>query len=177
MRIMVDLETLGNKPGCAIVAIGAVWFGGGKIFSSFYRRVDAESCEAAGLKIEGATVMWWLRQADEARLEIAKSGVPIGDALREFSEWIGEAECEVWGNGAAFDNVILAADYDCMGMERPWKFWNDRCYRTTKSLHPEGAMEREGTHHNALHDAESQARHLMRILELSGKEGGGSDVL
>jgi len=50
-------------------------------------------------------------------------------------------------------------------MERPWYFWNDRCYRTMKSLYPQIPMERDGVHHNALDDAISQARHLMAILK------------
>ena len=45
---MLDLETLGNKPGSVIVAIGAVKFGGGEIIDSFYERVDAESCVNLG---------------------------------------------------------------------------------------------------------------------------------
>jgi DNA polymerase III epsilon subunit-like protein len=35
---MLDLETLGQKPGSVIVAIGVVKFGNGKIIDSFYGR-------------------------------------------------------------------------------------------------------------------------------------------
>ena len=163
-QIMIDLETLGNKPGSVIVAIGAVKFSGGEITSSFYERVDPESCVAAGLQMDSSTVMWWLQQADAARLEITKPGKALREVLEAFAAWIGRDDAVVWGNGAAFDNVVLAAAYDRAGMDRPWKFWNDRCYRTLKSLHPEVPMDRAGTHHNALDDAESQARHLMAIL-------------
>jgi len=163
-QVMLDLETLGNKPGAVIVAIGAVKFNGDEILSSFYERVDAESCVKAGLTLDTSTVMWWLKQSDEARAEIVKPGMPLTEALTMFTAWIGDPNLEVWGNGAAFDNVILAGAYDALGMERPWYFWNDRCYRTMKSLHPEIPMERDGVHHNALDDAISQARHLMAIF-------------
>lgn len=169
-RIMLDLETLGNKPGSVIVAIGAVKFSDGEITSSFYERVDPESCVATGLRMDSATVMWWLRQADEVRLEITRPGKELLEVLSAFALWIGSDDAEVWGNGAAFDNVILAAAYDSTGLERPWKFWNDRCYRTLKSLRPDVPMDRAGTHHNALDDAESQARHLMAILGANIKD-------
>jgi exodeoxyribonuclease VIII len=47
---------------------------------------------------------------------------------------------------------------------QPWRHWNDRCYRTVKSLYPDVKLERVGTHHNAVDDAESQARHLIAML-------------
>ena len=169
---MLDLETLGNKPGSVIVAIGAVKFNGGEITSSFYERVDPESCVAAGLQMDSSTVMWWLQQSEQARLEITKPGKSLKETLSAFASWIASGDAEVWGNGAAFDNVVLAAAYDRAGIERPWKFWNDRCYRTMRSLHPEVPMERAGTHHNALDDAESQARHLMAILGLNDQDHG-----
>ena len=163
-QVMLDLETLGNKPRSVIVAIGAVKFKDGAITDRFYERVDAESCVAAGLKIDVSTVMWWLQQESAARLEITKPGEHLSVALQRFSEWVfNEEAVEMWGNGAAFDNVILSDAYDATGLPRPWKFWNDRCYRTMKSLYPQVPMERSGTHHNALHDAETQAVHLMAI--------------
>lgn len=61
-NIMLDLETLGNRSGAVIVAIGAVEFHGGEIIKEFYQRVDAESCVALGLKMDVSTVMWWLGQ-------------------------------------------------------------------------------------------------------------------
>lgn len=168
-RIMLDLETLGKRPGSVIVAIGAVEFGGGEILSRFYKRIDVESCIAAGLTMDCSTVMWWLQQDDAARMEITKPGEPLLEVLEMFCLWLGCDDAEIWGNGAAFDNVLLAAAYEHAGMELPWKYSNDRCYRTMKNMHPEIQMARSGTHHNALDDAESQALHLMAILEPSSK--------
>ena len=162
---MLDLETLGNSPGSVIVALGAVKFGEGEITATFYERIDPESCVAAGLQMDCATVLWWLRQADQARLEITKPGKPLPEVLTSFAAWIGADDVELWGNGAAFDNVVLASAYDATGIPRPWKFWNDRCYRTLKSLHPEIPVERSGTHHHALDDATSQALHFMEIFK------------
>jgi len=165
---MLDLETLGTSPGSVIVAIGAVKFGEGKIISEFYERVNAESCAKLGLKIDAATVMWWMGQNDEARKEITKPGGELADVLSDFYSWVfGPDVVEMWGNGANFDNVLLSDAFAAAKIPRPWKYSNDRCYRTVKNLHPEVQMDRNGTHHNALDDARSQAMHLMEIL---GKE-------
>jgi DNA polymerase III alpha subunit (gram-positive type) len=164
-QVMLDLETLGSKPGSVIVSIGAVKFGEGKITESFYERIDPQSSLTAGLKIDSPTIAWWLRQSPEALSEIAKPGRGLTTVLSLFSEWIDDKNAEVWGNGAAFDNVLLSVAYDAGGIAVPWHYWNDRCYRTLKNLHPEIEPEREGTHHNALDDATTQALHLMTILK------------
>jgi hypothetical protein len=173
MQIMLDLETLGTTPGSAILAIGAVKFGGGHIHSEFYQRVSLKSCVQYDLKMEPDTVLWWLQQPDEARLEITKEGQHLAAVLQSFSNWIYEKvesfvpfieDVKLWGNGAAFDNVLLSVAYDRAGLTLPWKYSNDRCYRTVKNLYPDVQMECSGTHHNALDDARSQAMHLMNML-------------
>ena len=163
-RVMLDLETLGKKPGAVIVAIGAVKFGRGEIQSEFYTRVDAESCERIGLTMDASTVIWWLGQSEPARNELLQPGESILVALSLFSRWIGDPHAEIWGNGPLFDNGILVEAYDRAQIPRPWQHWNDRCYRTLKALNPEFGREDEGIAHHALHDAKNQARHLMKIM-------------
>ena len=63
-QVMIDLESLGTKPGSALVALGAVKFGNGEILAEFYERIDVESCVQLGLEMDTSTVMWWLKQAD-----------------------------------------------------------------------------------------------------------------
>jgi hypothetical protein len=168
-RIMLDLETLGTSPGSAILSIGAVKFGRKHVLSDFYQRVDLRSCLDFGMKINPDTLFWWLQQSESVRQEITQEGIFLASALEEFDRWIhqGEAEgteFEIWGNGAAFDNVLLSTAYELFQHPRPWKYANDRCYRTVKNLYPEVEMVRYGDHHNALDDARSQAMHLMAML-------------
>ena len=167
--ILLDLETMGPSPHAAIIAIGAVAFNPemGVLGDWFYEVVDLGSSVAQGGQMEPATVLWWLRQSDEARAAFELEGSKIEVALLKFSAWvraIADNDARIWGNGANFDNVVLASAYDRTAITRPWSFWNDRCYRTVKALHPEIKMERAGTHHNALDDARSQALHLMEML-------------
>jgi hypothetical protein len=170
-RVMVDLETLGKRPGAIIFAIGAVKFGDGQILDTFYQRIDPYSCERLGLKMDVDTVLWWLKQSDAARAEVLLPGRPLPEVLSEFSTWVGDREAEMWGNGATFDNSLLVAAYECIPLPVPWKFVNDRCFRTARSLHPERPFVRAGTKHNALDDARSQALHLMEIEAAAANRG------
>lgn len=169
--VMLDLETMGNTSGAAIVAIGAVRFDrrAGAMGESFYRSVDLESSVAGGGVIDPSTVLWWLKQSDPARAEITSSStIPMTLALDAFAQWLeaGDNVDEVWGNGADFDNVILTSAYLKHGKVVPWSFWENRCYRTLKNMRPDvKAPKREGVHHNALDDARYQAAHLLKILE------------
>jgi exodeoxyribonuclease VIII len=52
--------------------------------------------------------------------------------------------------------------------DAPWPFWKDKCYRTVKGIWKDIKLDRVGTHHNALHDAESQAEHLIAINRAAG---------
>jgi hypothetical protein len=167
--VMVDLETLGNGSTAAIISIGAVAFDAesGKIESEFYVNVDPQSCVDAGLKMDVSTVMWWMKQSDEARDAFNKPAVPLELALDMFKAWYPQSAA-LWGNGATFDNVILSNAYTLTGINRPWNFTKDRCYRTLKALRPDIKQEKVGVAHNALDDAKFQALHACKLLRAMG---------
>jgi len=168
--IMLDLETMGNGPQAAIIAIGAVEFDvvAQEIGEKFYTVVDLASAVESGGVIDTSTVLWWIRQSDKARAEIVGPGQHIDLALLLFAYWMQQRGdrpfLRVWGNGADFDNVILASAYRNGKKQQPWEWFNNRCYRTVKNLYPHIVMQRVGAHHKAVDDAESQAVHLLRIL-------------
>ena len=167
MNVMLDLETMGNGSNAAIIAIGAVAFDGSGVKSKFYTEVSLQSSIDCGGVADGSTVMWWLNQSAEARLAFKDNDKAphLMVALDEFRKWCEEIEVgEVWGNGAMFDNAILGNAYKSNGLVAPWKFWNVMCYRTLKNMNKDVKLERVGTYHNAVDDAESQALHLIKIL-------------
>jgi len=173
---MVDLETLGTAPGSVIVSIGAVKLGEHLVSESLYLPVDPRSCEAAGMTMDAETVLWWLRKEGAARKEICRGGLPLREALERLAQWLRvEEEVEIWGNGASFDPVLLGAAFDAVGIERPWSFKNERCYRTVAALFPEVPRRTGGTRHNALDDAVGQGRHLIEILRRIREEGAAGD--
>lgn len=173
--IMLDLETLGTGPNAAVIAIGACFFDiqTRQIGATFYRTLKLEDVVRGGGEMDASTVLWWLAQSDDARRAIyaeqeGNARTPI-HALTEFTHFVTDNSTEpprMWGNGSNFDNVILASMYQRHGMELPWKFWNDRCYRTVKAMHRDGQifLERNDIKHHALSDAMHQARTLINLL-------------
>ena len=171
MHIMIDLETMGTRPDAPIISIGAVAFDANGPLDSFYAGVNLGSSVNSGAKIDASTVLWWMQQSDEARAAL----VPKDDdyslvgALTALSNWVTwDTVAGVWGNGASVDNVILRESYYRTTVPCPWPFWKDRCYRTIKGMHPGVELVRNGTHHNALDDARTQALHLMAINTAAG---------
>lgn len=178
VHVMVDLETLGTEPGCQILSIGAVVFDTSGLGQEFYSPINLASQAAFGLTTNQATVDWWATQSDEAKkvlkdAEVCPQG--IQEVLSLFSSWLAGVaaynaehgsndKLKIWGNGSDFDNMILGKAYELAGIERPWKFYNNRCFRTLKGLFPHVRAERQGTHHNALDDAKYQAGLAVRML-------------
>lgn len=165
-RVMIDLETLGTQAGCIVATVGAVRFTPEGLRDTLYLRLDIRPQQASGLHLDADTVLWWLKRGEAARAELTRDVcLAPEDALRHLAEWLGREGkvAEVWGNGADFDCVILAALYRHYRLPAPWKYSAHRCYRTVARMAPGVALERVGTHHDALADAISQAEHLLRI--------------
>lgn len=179
-NIMVDLETLGTCPGCAILSIGAVAFdpGSNRIDGDgFYVVVNTADCKDNYLHEDEETRKWWDDQKPEAKAVIALAedpamSFPLADALNRFNDYIrrfGGYNAKVWGNGADFDNSILAVAYRMADVKPVWAPFNGRCYRTLKNMLPGPKLARVGTYHNALDDARSQAMHMQALIAHSGK--------
>lgn len=181
INVMLDLETMGVGPHAAIISIGAVVFDrkandSGMNFyvlgQRFYTVVDLASSIEAGGVVDASTILWWMKQSDAARKQFDLPGKPLREALDEFDAWLNDVAASfpspqnlyIWGNGAGFDNVILESAYRAIGKKIPWKHYNNRCYRTIKALNPDIPIQRQGTYHNAVDDAVSQAQHLIDIL-------------
>lgn len=185
MNFMMDLETMGTAPGCAIVSIGIIAFDPlavevDEIFPDhgYYTVVSRDSCLDAFLHEDAATRAWWAGQGAEARKALDQynnnEGATLDTALIGTIEYVSRhcnpREARVFGNGSDFDNAILAVAGRQGGVKLPWSY-GGRCYRTMKSLDsilgPEFAAPpvlRTGTYHNALDDAKTQAMHLWETV-------------
>lgn len=165
-NVMLDLETMSARSNAAIVAIGAVKFDAvSGITSTFYENIDLSSCLAKGLHVDGNTVMWWMKQSDEARFQLTQDAKPLRDTLKRFLTWLGKDNLQIWGNGAAFDNVVLKNAYGAFNMHEPWAYISDRCFRTIKSSYPTLDLKFEGIKHNACDDAKHQALYLLQLVK------------
>ena len=179
LHCMIDLETMSSNSNAAIVSIGACTFSASVgITGKFYINVSLQDCMKYGLHVDSNTVMWWLKQSEEARSALdADPKAPLhvqpsklSDALTELEKFLNYRmhEYKIWGNGATFDNVVLANAYRALGDFMPMNFRNDSCYRTMKNTFGIPLPERKGTHHNALDDAVYQAEHLIEIFKHLG---------
>lgn len=160
-HIMLDLETWGTAPGCALRSIGAVQFElSGEIKGEFYRNIAKDSCLKAGLIIDPATERWWQRQSPEAQAALENDPEDLAKVATEFHLWCLSRGPFVWSHGANFDEPIWCAAARAVGQKAPWYFWDVRDTRTIFAIADidTRSLSRTGTHHNALDDAKHQAR-------------------
>lgn len=177
-HIMLDLETLDTGPRSVVISIGAIAFdpyvsGPTGLGDKFYVEIvdDLSTQQECGRTISGETVVWWMRQGQAAQQLFApNTDGNVRDmtknALNRFAEFIdanGGRDVQLWGNGADFDNIILGSLYEDFGMKKPWSYSRNRCFRTMKNIPGVGSFPRQGTYHNALDDAFTQAQHLQAI--------------
>jgi len=172
-HVMLDLETMGLLPDAAIIEIGAVKFDPekGTISGEFNETVSLSTSVELGMKISPSTVMWWMSQSDDARRKVSRGGSPITEVLERFNQWFGDDK-PVWGNGAAFDNVVIESAFRLVGMKLPWTYRSNRCYRTMRAQALDIEYRQVGTAHCALDDARSQAVHLIKIFDSMLKPRG-----
>lgn len=167
IHIMLDIETMGVSSNAAIMSIGACYFepSTGEIGDTFHEQIDISS----NGQIDASTVIWWMKQDDAARSKFYNNdkAEPIRYVLAMFADFV-KPNCQVWGNGVAFDNVIIRNAYD---HSPPWKFWNDRDVRTMVELgkvigiDPKRDFPFEGVKHDALADAIHQAKYVSAIWQ------------
>ena len=172
--VMLDLETIGTKPGSVILSIGACVFNLPFVESEFYCTINREDSVANGMTIDPSTLDWWQKQSPDARKVLDDTagvgcGYPLAAGLTAFQRWLSTLaplkEIALWGNGSDFDNVLLAQAYAAAKMDYPIRYYNNRCFRTLKNLgFAVNEPERKGTFHNALDDAKHQAKWAELIL-------------
>lgn len=176
-HIMLDLETLDTRSSAVVTSIGAVAFdpNSNTLGDKFYVELvdDIDYQQSRGRTISGSTVQWWMNQGAAAQQLFAEQPQPgiervtTQEALHRFGLFVGangDRDVQLWGNGADFDNIILGSLYADLSIRKPWSYSRNRCYRTMKNLGFGSKAKREGTHHNALDDAITQAVHLQEIF-------------
>lgn len=179
-HLMVDIESMGKKPGAPIVSIGAVFFdpASGQTGPEFYKVISLESAMEWGGVPDASTFLFWMKATPEARSEIIMDhAIPLDDALLQFKDFIaenaanGKDTVQVWGNGATFDNVLLEDSYARTGISCPWKYWNNRDVRTIVELGkavgytPRHEIPFEGEPHKAISDARHQVKYVSAIWQ------------
>lgn len=164
MHLMLDLETWGKSPGCAIRSIGAVAFDPHNDTHSamFYTNVD----DPWGTR-DTETVAWWDEQSLDAQSVFSENVIPLRTALTKLTAFYKSNNCKrLWCHGAGFDAPIIECSYSLAWMRREFftQYMWVRDTRTIYELAGEKPISLPGfmTKHHALHDAVNQAAAVQR---------------
>ena len=80
-------------------------------------------------------------------------------------------ECtEIWSKGALADIRWINNALDYFGIERPWKYYKEFCFRTLLKSVPKFDMPFVGMPHNALDDAIHQAKQFIQIKKMQATQ-------
>lgn len=184
--LMVDIETLGTKPGSPVIAIGAVFFDimSGELGERFYGKIDVEDAMRYS-RISGDTFKWWMAQNDAARREATSGFMSANEVFADFYNFMSVnanlGKMCPWGNGASFDITILEVSFErILGKPAPWKFWNVQDVRTIKrvgeSVGHKYPHDLKGVAHKAIDDAIHQAKYVAYYWQkMHGKTPDLSD--
>lgn len=177
MHVMLDLETLGTRPGSAIRSVGAALFDPAAADAStetFYKKVRSMSCWSAGLTVDADTLAWWNKQPKEVQDELKIGAEDLAEVVDAFHDWFRRVGGRyVWSQGAGFDEPLWTAAARVVGRTPPWKFWDARCTRTiyyAAGFDPK-SLPRAGTHHNALDDALHQVKCVQESFKMIKRSG------
>jgi exodeoxyribonuclease VIII len=165
--IMLDLESLGTRPDCAILTLGAVKFDPytvDKFGDSLYFRIDVNEQLALGREVQEDTLEWWGRQAEDVREEALgeHDRISLESMYRQLNKFLVGVN-NIWCQGPAFDIVILENIYRQKGWPTPWQFWQIRDSRTLFGVHGDPREKNKAGLHNALEDCVSQAQGVQEI--------------
>jgi len=167
--IMIDCETLAITADACILSIGAVKFNQTEICSDgFYQNVVAKN--QLDRVIDPDTLAWWRKQPAAAQEALKPNQIDLNEALHKLGAFFDHPNYKVWSNGASFDIPMLSHAWShVLGTKLPWKFRNERCYRTMKNR-PYALKWYGADAHNALDDAIAQTIHLQAILAAERKQ-------
>jgi len=178
--VSFDLESLNIEQDAMILSIGAVKFNRytGELGERFYRVIDITD-KLGGGTISAETVVWWMKKPAEVRDVIFSDNpaykaarVNLRQALVEFSEFIGFDESldegqfpnvTLWQRGDR-DGQWLQSAYEGMKLALPYRYWQLSDQRTLTSVFMEPNPKNPDNAHDALADAEWQAKCLIGIF-------------
>ena len=180
-HMMCDIETLGQARNSVVLSIGAVVFDpyandleqvlqnsqSEHTFTTFYKKINIESCEKLGMVIEDDAIKWWSKQAPEI-LDAAFSDAdrePIEDALKEL--FVFSRHCtRFWAKSPEFDFIILEYAAKQANLGNPWQYHRCRDVRTIEEI--SGLSTKSSNTHDALGDAYNQAMTVQKAYAKLG---------
>src|SRR5690625_1851360 len=151
--VMTDIETLGTGDNATVFQISAIAFDirTGQYLNDVpvFNQV-ADIAKNKELNVDGSTLKWWLNTDKELLTKLINSGKNSSEnILIMFHKWLtglgNKKDVYLWGNGILFDNRIIKAQFENIGLTYPIFYRNDRDVRTILELasFKTGLTERE----------------------------------
>lgn len=163
-KLMIDCETLDIGERSVLLSIGAVVFDNTQIHDYFEYFIDKETAIKEGFTVSQSTLDWWDQQDPDARAHAFNGEGDIKEALYALVHFYEVNGCtEIWSKGALADIRWINNALDHFGIERPWKYYKEFCFRTLLNTVPKFELPFVGVQHNALDDATHQAKQFIRI--------------
>jgi hypothetical protein len=175
-KVMMDIETLGVKPGYVVTSVGVVVSVPEE--PDFYQLrmvLPVADQLRLGLKIDADTLAWCLEREEPTRalrasLAVQKNLTGLMEELRDWLRvWLVKPGAELWANGPDFDLRLLEVLFERTRVEVPWKYYQARCFRTWRT---DKGLEKPANGHDALDDARRQLDMLVWGKVESGKRKG-----
>lgn len=170
IHAMIDLETLGTSPDCAVLTIGGVKFNPNTIsepYQPFYYRFNVDEQLERGRTVLDSTLEWWGKQEESVRNEALgdENRTPVLEVLQALNKWCVGVDT-IWCQGPAFDIVILESMFKEYKHHIPWPFWKIRDSRTLFGIMPVDPRKAINfAAHNALEDCKVQALCVQQTLQ------------
>lgn len=175
--VMIDIETLGTQPGCAILSIGILEFcpKTAKFGREIEMVLDGQDQLDKGATVSMGTIEWWIREAAAVWPRLGKTRDEMwqwNTALAQVVDFCRGRE-RIWAQGPHFDMAILNSSWKLLGCEGDCieEHWKVRDCRTIAEVAGVYAKRVKGQHHNALQDCRAQANAVIQAWGKMGKGG------
>ena len=178
MDLMLDIETLGTRPGCVVLTLGAVKFNphnSTQYGETLYIRPSIDEQTAMDREIQEDTAAWWETQATDVKEEALSNDnrISLSQTVQQLNKFCVGVN-QMWAQGPAFDFVILENLYRSLGEPTPWNFWQIRDSRTLFGALGDPRIKGKAGLHNALEDSISQAQGVQQVFEKINRSGLGN---
>lgn len=176
-HFMLDIETLGVRPGSIITQIAIVQFElrNGSIVKEKEWIPNIKEQQQAGLTIDWGTLVW--HNDKNTGVFNLRHEQSVSEILRELNDFISEKNWNddrfiIWSNSPSFDMVMIQemVHHCSVKFEPVWRYKQLMDFRTVvflrRLLRPEVENKTIDVAHDALADCKTQIRDLVDNIRL-----------
>ena len=142
---MTDIESLDVGPRSIVSQIGMVFARADDpetVIKEVLVYLPIQPQIALKRTLSAQTLVWWMKQSDEARAEFeANTGDDFEElpsllrhVIRQYNQVVGDETCEVWARGPQFDVVNIESLMADCALQAPWGYNVVRDLRTLMAL-------------------------------------------